>query len=435
MWQGYSLEGSIFQMGILSKGLYLQVHESMLYLTFFFLVLERWVSRDYSISRSYFWAPLLFLLTVLTVSYIRGQFAVQSFRFVFELHEAFLIPLSFFVFVNVFRDVTERKVFLWLFFFAVVMKSADATWIRAFPVAGDTAWGALLMWRDGYILATGIAGALVFAHYHGIEFRRLRIFVLLSAPFFMYALLISYRRTFIVALLGVAIMMCVTIGKGRRKKQVIYFMTMLVLLLVFVLIVDPLGIIARFAGVIMPGSEPSAFIRLMEYPNVLRNIYENPLLGTPVGVPWKEYYRIPVVANRTTIGTHNTYFYFALRGGIFGITAYGWLLARIYKSLIINIRLQRDEEDFLFNQFLLYAWVLYNIGGITGVMYSDAMPLLSALMLVLLQLQTKKMTGLNNLKNVDLLKTFKRREIVFRPPIRLTTEAAQLAKRIRAKHS
>ncbi len=433
-WQGASFSGSIFQLEFLTMYDSQPLYECAMVLAIGALVIERWLSKDYTLNSSYFAAPMMVLAAVLVFSWIRGQIMLQNFRPVYEIHEAILIPVGFAIYINSFRDLKERKALAWIFMLGAFMKACDATWIRMFADAGpEGRWGALLMWRDGYILALGIAGGLILAHYHGFSLKRLRTLSILSIPFFAYGLLVSYRRTFILAIILATIAMIITLGRGKRLKQIRNFFLVILTIAISVLLTDPLGMIARMAGAFMPSEEGSSYIRLIEYPNILRNISDHPILGLPVGIPWKTYYYMPVFANRTSLGTHNTYLYWALRTGIIGFLGFMWLLARAWKVVLINWRLQKTQEDFFYNHFLLYAFFLYNFGCFFGLMYGDAMGALTGLLFVFLQLQMEKTTGLKTMRNVDFIRTLMRKEIVLRPKPSLTPAAVALVQRLRLK--
>jgi O-antigen ligase len=208
--------------------------------------------------------------------------------------------------------------------------------------------------------------------------------------------------------------MFLTIGKGRRLKQLWLMLGMIVALAVFIVLTDPIGFLSRLAGIIEPGQEGSAYIRLMELPNVLMNIYDNPIFGTPIGTLWHEYYRMPTFANYTKVGVHNTYLYWPLRAGIFGLIGFLWLLGRVWKVLIINHRLARTEEDFFVSQMSIHLIVIYQVACFFGLMYQDAVVTLLVLILVAFQLQMRYSTGLTSYKNVDLIATWKAREIVLK---------------------
>lgn len=433
-WQGASFSGSIFQLEFLAIYPTQPLYECALLLAVIALVAERWISKDYTLNTSYFTAPMIVLGAALVFSWIRGQIILQQFRPVYEIHEAILIPVGFAIYLTSFRDIKERRVLAWIFMLGAVMKAFDATWIKLFDNdSPEASWGALLMWRDGYMLALGIAGGLILAHYHGFALKRLRTLGMLAIPFLAYGLLISYRRTFILAVILATIGMIVTLGRGKRLKQLRNFFLVILTIAITVLFTDPLGMVARMAGAFMPSEEGSSYIRLIEYPNIIRNIADNPILGVPVGVPWKMYYYMPIFANRTSLGAHNTYLYWALRTGIIGFLGFLWLLGRAWKALLINWRLQKTEEDFFYNHFLLYAFILYNFACFFGLMYADAMGALTGLLFVFLQLQMEKTTGLKSLKNVDFIRTLRRKEIVMRPAPALTPAGAALADRLRLK--
>lgn len=416
MWQGWHVSGSIFQLdsiGWIIPGLYM--HESFLVYTIALLFIERILSGDFYFARSYFSGPILLTGFALVFSWIYGMYLRQEFTYVYEAHESILIVLSFFVVINIFRNPEERKVLLVLFFLATIMKAADSTWIKFFSTDDQKGWGTLLFWRDGFLLAMGISGTLILAHYRGKELRWLRKLMLWISPFIMYGLIISFRRTFIIALLVSAVAMIVTIGRGRRKKQFGLLLFMIFGALVFVLVTDPIGIIARLVGgVFQPKEEGSSYIRLMEYPNILQNIYHHPIFGVPIGTQWFQYYRMPMFANFTTFGCHNTYLYWPLRTGLIGSFAFLWFLARTWKAIIINIVVQKTEEDFLINQFLLHCMIVYNFASFLGLMYADAMGIMTAFILVMLQLQIMHTSGVVSYKNINLLQTVLQRKLVVR---------------------
>jgi O-antigen ligase len=238
--------------------------------------------------------------------------------------------------------------------------------------------------------------------------------MLWAAPFMVFTLIVSYRRTFFVAILASTFVMFLTIGKGRRMKQLFLLLGMLVAFAIFILFTDPIGFLSRLAGIVQPGEEGSAYIRLMELPNVLMNIRDNPIFGTPIGTLWHEYYRMPVFANYTRVGVHNTYLYWPLRTGIPGTIGFIWLLVRMWKATLINFRLAKTEEDYFVSQISVHLLVIYQVACFFGLMYGDAVTTLVAMILVAFQLQMRGLTGLTSYKNVDLRATWKAREIVLK---------------------
>lgn len=247
--------------------------------------------------------------------------------------------------------------------------------------------------------------------------------ILWLSPFLMYGLIVSYRRTFILAFLVSAVAMFVTMGRARLKRQIWIFLILILGTLIFVLATDPLGIIARIVGgVLQPQEEGSSYIRLMEYPNILLNIYHHPIFGVPVGVEWHQYYRMPLWANFSGLGCHNTYLYWQLRTGIIGMFAFLWFLARVWKAIIINLVLQKTEEDFLINQLMLHSMLVYNVASFFGLMYADAMSIMTGFILVIIQLQMIHTSGYISYKRVNLWQTIRQKEIVLRNPIKLIAD-------------
>ena len=426
MWQGWHVGGSIFQLNFLSDILPIGflLHEQVLLFMLFLLIIERMLSGDLTFTRSYFSGPMLLMGFALVFSWTYGMILRQQFTVVYEAHESILIVVSFFIIINIFRDPDERKILMIFFFFATIMKAADSTWIKFFSTDPQKSWGTVLFWRDGFLLVYGhCRNLLILAQYRGKEFRWLRNLMFCFGPFVMYGLIISFRRTFILALVVSAIAMFVTVGKGRRKRQIWLFFAFVIGTLLFVLFTDPVGIIGRLVGaLIMPSEEGSSYIRLMEYPNILQNIYHNPIFGVPIGTQWFQYYRMPMFANYTTFGCHNSYLYWPLRTGIIGMFAFLWFLARVWKAIIINLVLQKTEEDFLINQLMLHSMLVYNVASFFGLMYADAMSIMTAFILVIIQLQMIHTSGYISYKRVNLWQTIRQKEIVLRNPIKLIAD-------------
>ncbi len=403
----------------------LWLHEAFLVYTFILLLIERVLKGDYYFARSYFSGPILVMGFALVLSWIHGMYIRQQFTAIYEAHESILIIISFFIIINIFRTPEERNLLMVMFFFAMVMKAADSTWVKFFSTDDQKGWGTVLMWRDGFLLGMGIVGTLILAQYRGKKFRWLRTVILLLSPLLMYGLIVSYRRTFILAFLVSAVLMFITMGRARFKRQVLIFLIMITSTLIIILLTDPIGIIARIAGaVFQPQEEGSSYIRLMEYPNILLNIYHNPIFGVPVGVEWYQYYKMPLWANYSGLGCHNTYLYWQLRTGIIGMFGFLWFLARVWKAIIVNLFLQKTEEDFLMNQLMLHSMVLYNIACSFGLMYADAMSIMTSFILIMLQLQMIHSSGLISYKKVNLWQTLRQKRLIIREPVKLIVEPA-----------
>jgi O-antigen ligase len=186
--------------------------------------------------------------------------------------------------------------------------------------------------------------------------------------------------------------------------------------MVVTVLTDPIGVISRLSGIVDPGEEGSAYIRLLELPNVLQNIAHNPIWGTAIGTQWKQYYRMPSSAVYTTLGTHNTYLYFPLRTGIIGTVGFFWLLGRIWKALLVNVWLSKGDDQKFTTQLFLHMFVIYQVACFFGLMYGDAMSSLLGLILVMLSFEMQEITGLRSYAYVDLLATLRAKRLVYRTP-------------------
>jgi hypothetical protein len=423
MWQGWSVGGSPIQLNFLGEllnGLPFYLHENILIITFLLLVLERLLTDDLTLTRSYFSGPMIIMGFALVLSWSFGVFVRQRFSIVYEAHDSIVIPLSFFILINIFRRPSDRNILLVFFLFAAIMKGFESIWIRMFSTDPNAGWGTLLFWRDGFIVAMGVAASFILIQYRGTKFRWLRTVMIVMGPMVLYGLIVSFRRTFILALIVSVFIMFFTMGRSRLKRQIWLFVAFLFGLIIVVLVTDPLGIIGRLGGAIAsPKEEGSSYIRLMEYPNVLMNIYHNPIFGVPIGVEWHIYYSMPMFANFTTLGCHNSYLYWPLRTGIIGSVAFLWFLGRMWKAILINLRIQKTEEDFLMNQVLLHSMIMYNFACFFGLMYADAMNIMTGFLMVMVQLQMRHATGMTSYKKVHFIQTFLQKKIVFRKQVTL----------------
>lgn len=416
VWQDSSVNGSIFQLyeyvGRMESVRPIEMFLAAMALIF---LIERTILGDWTVKRSYFYGPILLMLLALFISWCRGVYITQNFGVVYEVHEAFAIPFVFFLLLNVFRDERDRRILFYILILGTIPKAVEGAYIKYFSDDENKGWGVLQMWRDGFLLAFGIASILILLHFKDPKLKWLKKWMLWTSPFLVFTLIVSYRRTFFVAILVSALALIVTIGRGRRLKQIGYVLAMLVAFIVFIVFTDPIGFIGRLAGIVQPGEEGSAYIRLMELPNVLMNIRDNPIFGTAIGTHWHEYYRMPTFANYTSVGVHNTYLYWPLRAGILGAVGFLWLLLRMWKAAIICYRLSEDVEDRFIGQLAFHILIIYQVACFFGMMYGDAVTVLLSLVLVSFQLQVRGLTDRTSLRDVSLWETWKSKQIVYKP--------------------
>lgn len=417
LWQDSSVTGSIFQYQELFGSMKpFRPFEIILLLNFLVLIIERTITRDYTVKRSYFWGPLILLGLAFFLSWMRGMVIRQEVAVVFEVHEAFLLPFEFFIFRNLLREPGEWRIIPILLILATIAKASDGVYIYFFSADEGKGWGVLQNWRDGYLLGMGVISLVHFLHYKGKTLQWLKKTLIICSPLIFFSLITSYRRTFFVAILVSLIIMFVSIGKGNRKKHAFLFVSLLLTLFVFILVTDPIGFITRMFAVVNPKEEGSAYIRLMELPNVLMNIYDNPIFGTAIGTQWHQYFRMPLFANFTTLGTHNSYLYWPLRGGIFALIGFWWMISRIWKVVLLQNRFTENVDDKFLAQISMYMIIMYMLGSFFGLMYGDIVTPIMAMYLTSLQLFTEERFGMTKINNIKLWQTLKEKKVILRFP-------------------
>jgi O-antigen ligase len=415
LWQGRMVGGSIFQLtewGIDLPGL---MTSEIVAATLALVVLfERSVTRDFSIRRSYFNGPMLLIVVAFFISWLRGCYLTQRFAPVLEAHEAFSWPFSFWLICNAFRDREDREVLWKLLLLSAITKSVEGVDIYFFSGDPKKSWGVVQMWRDGTLLGLGAIAVMLLLQYRGTALATMKKIMLWAIPVLGFTFVMSYRRTFFVSTLACACAMLFTLPREKRRRHIAIVGGFLAVLVGFTMVTNPLAVLGRLTGIIEPSGEGSAYIRLMEIPNVLQNIAHHPFFGVPVGTTWKTYYRMPISAVYTTLGTHDTYLYWPLRAGILGTVAFFWLLGRMWKTALVNYALRTSEEDFFFGQLSIQIIILFQVACFFGLLYGDAMSTLMAVIITAMQLQAKHVSGRSSYKDVDLWKTVRSRELVFK---------------------
>ncbi|MDP4200973.1 MAG: O-antigen ligase family protein [Bacteroidota bacterium] len=417
LWQDSMIGGSILELStIFGEIPGTRTVEVFAMLLALIAICERTLSGDFKLRRSYFSAPLILILVIFFFSWCRGQIMLQRFNPVLEAHDAFAWPFAFFIVINAFRDDEDRRALWRIIMLAVIPKAVEGVYIYFFtPPNSGKDWGVVQLWRDAYLLGIGSVSLMLFAHYRGTTLRWIKWALYLSTPFLGFTFIMSMRRTFLVSALAAAALMFFTLPKERRRRHLAVASGFLGFMIFFTLITDPMALIGRLSGIVAPQNEGSAYIRLMEWPNVLLNIWHHPLLGVPVGVPWKTYYRMPVSAVYTTLGTHNTYLYWPLRAGILGAVAFFWLLGKLWKTALINNRLRRTEDDFIFGQLAIHLLILYQVSCFFGLMYAEDLPVFMAVVMTTFQLQSKYISGRYSYSEVSLRETLRAGKLVFTP--------------------
>jgi hypothetical protein len=415
LWQGNMVSGSLLQPDSLLIALpgQITIVEVMAVLLAFTVLIERSLLGDYRLRRSYLNAPMVMIAVVFFASWARGSFMLQRYVPVLEAHEAFALPFWFFLVSNAFRDPEEGELLLRMIILAAIAKGFDGISVYFFSHDPTKSWGVIQLWRDAYLAAVGVACAFAFFHYRGVKYRRLRQLVLLSSPLVLSVMILGVRRSAMISTVGAAFLMFLYLPREHRVRHLAVFAVFLIGFIVIALTTDPLNIFARLSGIVSPKGEGSAYIRVLEYPNVLENIRQHPILGVPPGIPWKTYFRMPISADYTTLGTHNAYLYWPLRAGIFGAIAYFWLIGRAWKCSLVAYRIRRTPEEFVIGLCIILMLTIYGIASMFGLLYADYMSTFMGVVFTLIQLHARKVIGRSSLNEVSFWQTMRRGTLVF----------------------
>jgi O-antigen ligase len=418
LWQGGMVSGSPIQIQeYIQLPTGMTTMEALAVLLFFTVLIERTLMLDFTIRRSYFTGPLVLIVLAFFISWARGCYINQRVRFILEFHEMIELPFLFLVISSAFRDETDRAMLWKLLFFAVIGKAFDGTFIYFFSNAPGRFWGVVQSWRDGYLLGIGVIGFLLLFHYRGNSMKSVKRWMIVTLPVLALTFVMSFRRTFFVGAFVCMMAMFVTLPREKRKLHLFLVLAIIAGFLITAILTNPLEVATRMSGITAPQNEGSAYIRLMELPNVLENIRRHPIWGVPAGVPWTTYYRMPISADYTTLGTHNSYLYWPLRAGILGSITFIWFICKFWKTALINYRLRKSEEDFLFGQWSIQILIMYQVACFFGLMYADMMSGLLAVLLTVFQLQTKHVTGRSSLREVALWPTMRAGKLIYREPL------------------
>lgn len=304
---------------------------------------------------------LLFLWFV--VSYLRMVIVEGGFRIPFEFFTATLF-LSYFTALVLFPPEESGLLFKFVLLGGFI-KGLEACLASALLPAPDMAWSAATLWRDGFIFGMFIiAWIAVYAYRRDLA---PRFFWLLSASllFVAVAFIISIRRSFIVALPLACIPMAIGMRGTARKR--------LVWALVFLIAVGALAVFwmssVRFAERLSvignPMDEKSASYRLFEIHSVWLTILDAPWFGYPMATPWviHGYFPYDVLS---PLQSHNMYFNYLLRGGVFGLSIFLFFALSLYRSVYVAIRDSTITEDRMI-AIVLVGWItMFFIAGNTA---------------------------------------------------------------------
>lgn len=209
----------------------------------------------------------------------------------------------------------------------------------------------------------------------GAAIRRVPLprWVWLSGPVVFLALLLSFRRSFWVALL-LGLLLVGLAAAGRRSRPFVA-LGLLAIGLAFWAVVSAGGstdstnpIIDRAQSLSPSRLEATSGdrYRLEEQRNVVAEVRAHPITGLGLGIPWTQRYPVSEAHPGGRYYTHVTPLWYWLKLGVFGTAAYLWIAA---SAILVAYRRFRTSQDRLIQVVglaLAAGWVGLVVAELTG---------------------------------------------------------------------
>lgn len=345
-------------------------------------IIRRIVARDLYLHPSNLTPPIIGVSIVLIfIPFLRMVATEGGLRVPFEANFFPFFILMFFIWRLVFHP-SDIRLMVWMIIVAAAYKCLEG--ILIFLTEG-VLWGLLTGWRDGMLitlLVSGLILAFTIPPTDEAWYRRIRLALTMLAPFAAFVFIGSMRRSFIFAMLAALPIIAVTLKSVERKRMVRIFVAVLPLLLASTLIIGADIFVNRVSGVATPTEEGSAAWRLIEFYNVTRMILENPILGWPWGVEFMNYTGIDLPKINSLI-PHNPYLYALLRGGIFGLIVWLWLLIVMVRMNFRAIRNAPTPGYRFLACWMATGTLLIIFSGVTNPVIASKLIILYPFMMVL----------------------------------------------------
>ena len=254
---------------------------------------------------------------------------------VFEPRRLLHFFAAYYLTVNLIRTEESLKLFLWIYFAAIVCKSVEGVFLYSM---GE---GLQIKWKIRAIF-TGWEDSLNFVTYllfMGVFILDRQNFpwkkgFLIAAPAVFFSFLFSYKRAYYLAFL--AGLISIFWMQNRRSRIRFLAWGILAGLLMGIIIVaagqwQAIGM--RLDSILHPTKESSANYRLLEWQNAYISIRNHPFFGIGLGgiMPMEKY-----LARTNLLGVHNTFLWVTVKMGVLGIFSYLLLHFVFLRGLIMQ---------------------------------------------------------------------------------------------------
>lgn len=209
----------------------------------------------------------------------------------------------------------------------------------------------------------------------GAAIRRVPLprWIWLSSPIVFLSLLLSFRRSFWVALLlGLVLVGLAAAGRRSRPFVAIGLVALGLALWTVVSVggsTDSTNPIIDRAQSLSPSRLQATSgdrYRLEEQRNVVAEVKAHPVTGLGLGIPWTQRYAISESHPGGRYYTHVTPLWYWLKLGLIGVVAYGWLAATAVLVAYQRFRTARDRLVQVVALALSAGWVGLVVAELTG---------------------------------------------------------------------
>ncbi len=252
---------------------------------------------------------------------------------IFEPRRLLHFFAAYFLTVNLIQTKESLRMFLAIFFIAVILKGLEGVFLYT------SGAGLQIKWRIRAIF-TGWGDSLCFVTYLlflgtflldrcPIAWKR---WMILGTPFVVYSFLFSYKRAYYVAMVVGVSTLFLQLHKKARLRFIALSAACMVIMMGMITVMGQWNAIGmRFHSILNPTKESSANYRLLEWKNALISIQKHPVFGIGLGGVMK----MEIFLSRTNLlGVHNTYLWVAVKMGAFGLFTYLFLHFAFLRRLL-----------------------------------------------------------------------------------------------------
>ena len=278
-----------------------------------------------------------------------------------EMRGQIYLILVYLLVVNTVDTKQQVARLFWIFMAGVAIKGLVGTWRFLITMEGNLEnvqlltqnSNSILSHEESYLFALFLVLALILFLFRG---HRLQVwFAVVAAGPIIIAMLANERRTGMLALL-MGILMAVSLtylfDKGRRRPILIVTVALLFFVPIYVAATwNGTGVVAEPARALrsLVAPDPKDFesndYRRIEDLDLKYNIQSNPILGHGYGKTINFYIPLPYIGDRFyfwDIIPHNTVLWIWLRLGVFGFSAFWFMIGR---SIVASMMVARDLQD------------------------------------------------------------------------------------------